>query len=227
MNENNDKLTNSNSQNLNGDRKNDITQDSTIKNGQSQDFLLSRKLTEFLHSQPVRELDKKIDKLFDKIRDKPLMDRIFYTASQLGDQALVWQLLAAFKALFGDKKHQKNFYRLSTSLAFESLLVNGILKSLFPRERPDVEDGERPLYLRQPITASFPSGHASAAALAILLLKTSKKKSPFSLLTWILAGIVATSRVYVKIHHASDVLAGAAVGYSLGKLIKKFWKVAD
>lgn len=183
-------------------------------------------ISNLLNSPLVQEFDERVEKLFDKIRNQPGADRIFYTASQLGDNALIWQLIAAVRALFGSKKHEKNFYRLSSSLAFESLLVNGIMKSLFPRQRPDADDEDRPLYLRQPVTTSFPSGHASAAALAVVLLKTGKRKSPLSLLTWTLAGIVAFSRVYVKIHHASDIVAGAAVGYSLGKIIKKLWKLA-
>ena len=32
------------------------------------------------------------------------------------------------------------------------------------------------------------------------------------------AAIVAASRVYVKIHHASDVIAGVAVGLALGRI---------
>jgi undecaprenyl-diphosphatase len=33
-----------------------------------------------------------------------------------------------------------------------------------------------------------------------------------------LAGIVALSRPYVRIHHASDIVAGAALGLGLGRL---------
>ncbi len=170
----------------------------------------------------VELLDEKAEQFFEKMRSNSTANRIFYTASQLGDHGLIWQLLGATKALLGGRKQEKNFIRLSTSLAMESILVNGILKSLFPRERP-VSNESRPHYLRQPITASFPSGHASAAALSAVLLNTSKRKCP--LFIWTAAGIVATSRIHVKIHHASDVLVGAAFGYGLGKLIKLIWRV--
>jgi membrane-associated phospholipid phosphatase len=33
-----------------------------------------------------------------------------------------------------------------------------------------------------------------------------------------LAGIVATSRPYVRIHHASDIVGGAVTGLALGRL---------
>ena len=37
------------------------------------------------------------------------------------------------------------------------------------------------------------------------------------------AGLVASSRVYVKIHHASDVVGGLAVGVVIGLVAKKAW----
>jgi undecaprenyl-diphosphatase len=39
-----------------------------------------------------------------------------------------------------------------------------------------------------------------------------------------LAGVVATSRVYVKVHHASDVVAGAAIGLALGAVATRVWR---
>ncbi len=35
--------------------------------------------------------------------------------------------------------------------------------------------------------------------------------------------MVAASRVHVKIHHASDVLAGVALGATLGRIATKAW----
>ena len=37
-------------------------------------------------------------------------------------------------------------------------------------------------------------------------------------LWWAVAAVVGTSRAYVRIHHASDVVAGAALGWVLGLL---------
>ena len=38
-----------------------------------------------------------------------------------------------------------------------------------------------------------------------------------------LAVVVATSRIYVRIHHASDVLAGAVLGAALGRLGRRLY----
>ncbi|MDE0217521.1 MAG: phosphatase PAP2 family protein, partial [bacterium] len=77
-----------------------------------------------------------------------------------------------------------------------------------------------PHRLRQPLTSSFPSGHASAAVVAAALLSESRRcRRPF----WAAASVVAASRVYVRIHHASDVVVGALVGAAIARLFKKIW----
>jgi membrane-associated phospholipid phosphatase len=42
-------------------------------------------------------------------------------------------------------------------------------------------------------------------------------------LYYVLAGVVATSRVHVQIHHASDVIAGAALGAVFARIALKAW----
>jgi undecaprenyl-diphosphatase len=97
----------------------------------------------------------------------------------------------------------------------ESALVNGPVKWFVGRERPR-SPGERPLPLRTPRTSSFPSGHATSAFCAAALL--SDGDPGWRPLYYGLALVVAWSRVYVEIHHASDVVAGMAAGALLGSL---------
>jgi undecaprenyl-diphosphatase len=74
-----------------------------------------------------------------------------------------------------------------------------------------------PHKFRRPQTSSFPSGHASSAVLAASVLSKGSRLAPAYK---IIAALVATSRIHVRAHHASDVLAGAAVGLIFTKLIK-------
>ncbi len=107
--------------------------------------------------------------------------------------------------------------RLSAALGVESALVNVVLKSLVKRERP-VAEFERPLHLRVPLTTSFPSGHASAAFCAATLLSDGDRLAP---LYYAAAVIAASSRIHVRIHHASDVVAGAALGLVPGTDVRR------
>ncbi len=137
----------------------------------------------------VASLDDAVDRAWDHLRGNPALDRLFYTASELGDFSLIWHLLGTARGvtLRGGTREAA---RLALALGAESALVNGMVKSAFKRERP-VQSGERPHNLRQPLTSSFPSGHASAAFLAATLLSARSKVKPL----WFgLAAIVAPSR---------------------------------
>ena len=161
-------------------------------------------------------LDDAVDRAWDRLRGNPAMDRLFFTASELGDFSLVWHLLGTARGVTR-RGGTREAARLAIALGAESALVNGLVKSAFKRERP-VQSGERPHNLRQPLTSSFPSGHASAAFLAATLLSERSRVKPL----WFgLATIVATSRIHVRIHHASDVVVGAGIGLTLGRLVRR------
>lgn len=167
---------------------------------------------------PIRRFDTTIERLFDAIRDRPLVDRVFYTASELGNHSLIWHLLATAQGVRrgGDLA---GTVRLVTIMGLESAIVNGPVKSMFRRQRP-VHDGPRPFQLRQPRTSSFPSGHASAAAVFAVVAGEDDTLAPVYA---VLATMVGASRVHVRIHHPSDVVGGAAVGVALGIALRTWW----
>jgi undecaprenyl-diphosphatase len=74
--------------------------------------------------------------------------------------------------------------------------------------------------MRRPITSSFPSGHATAAFTAASVLAHTGQGDVF---WYAIAAVVASSRVYVRMHHASDVVAGAALGLVLGRVARHWF----
>lgn len=167
---------------------------------------------------PIRRFDTTVERAFDALRGRPVADRVFYTASELGNHSLIWHLLATTQGLRrGDDL--AGTVRLVTIMGLESAIVNGPVKSMFRRQRP-VHDGPRPFRLRQPRTSSFPSGHASAAAVFAVVASEDDALAPVYAA---LAALVATSRVHVRIHHPSDVLGGAVVGTALGFALRAWW----
>lgn len=169
-------------------------------------------------SVPVRRFDSAVERAFVGLRGKPLVDRVFYTASELGNHSLLWHLVATAQGVRrgGDLA---GTLRVVTIMGVESLIVNGVVKSMFRRQRP-VHDGPRPFQLRQPLTSSFPSGHASAAAVFTVVAGEDDALAPLYLA---LAALVSTSRVHVRIHHPSDVLGGAILGTALGYAARTWW----
>jgi undecaprenyl-diphosphatase len=162
----------------------------------------------------VHAFDERVDAAFDRLRGDPLADRIFYGASAVGDFGLVWALLAAARGVRGGPQNERAAVRALVGLGVESAIVNGGVKTLFGRGRPRRQD-PHPRHLRQPLTSSFPSGHATAAFCAAMLLS---EGDPLGPAYFAVAGVVAASRVYVKIHHPSDVAAGVVIGLGLGWL---------
>src|SRR5580698_8595108 len=110
----------------------------------------------------IAAFDDRIDDYFAKLRGNRVADRIFYTASALGDFGLIWVVFSLLRALRGGRTPERAAVRAIAATGIESVAVNFLLKSLFQRRRP-VSEVDHPLPLRQPLTSSFPSGHATAA----------------------------------------------------------------
>jgi undecaprenyl-diphosphatase len=164
--------------------------------------------------------DNRVDGAFGRLRGNPAADRLFYGASAIGDHGMLWLLLAALRGLRG-REHRRAALRAAIGVGIESAVVNVGIKSLFRRRRPTPAAGfAHPLRLRVPRTSSFPSGHATSAFTAATLLS---EGDPLGPVYFAAAAVVASSRVYVKIHHASDVLAGVGVGLVLGQIGKRLF----
>jgi len=166
----------------------------------------------------IESFDARVDAWVDDHRS-PMLDRLFYGLSTAADHGMLWHAIGIGRAFV--RKDARYALRFSAALGAESALTNGGVKSLFRRVRPQehfVHDEPLPYGMRRPITSSFPSGHATTAFMCAGVLA-----SRTTALGWFaLAGLVASSRVYVRMHHASDVLAGAALGFALAPAARRF-----
>ena len=162
----------------------------------------------------VRIFDERVDAAFDRIRS-PRLDPIAYAVSSAADHSLCWHAAGVTRELLGDGDLGRAA-RFSLAMGAESAITNGPVKACFRRVRPaDYSDLEFHHGLRRPITSSFPSGHATAAFCAATLLGGGP-------VAYTAATAVAATRVYVRLHHASDVVAGAAFGLALGYAFRRF-----
>ncbi|MGH8993487.1 MAG: phosphatase PAP2 family protein, partial [Acidimicrobiia bacterium] len=166
-----------------------------------------------------REFDRSVDDWVEGHRS-PALDRVFYGLSSAGDHSLLWVAIGSVREVVGWGR-PGSALRLTGFLAAESAFTNGPLKSMFRRVRPDLDptltEGPLPYGLRRPVTSAFPSGHATSAFAAAAFLA---KGDPLGPAYHVLAAAVAASRVYVRLHHASDVVAGAALGLAFGRVAR-------
>ena len=149
----------------------------------------------------------------ERLRGNPITDPVFKTASFLGDFSGIWHLIGVGRAII-DPSVLRQSVAMSALIGAESLIVNQGLKRLFHRTRPtesgdprfprstpvDIELSQRPRVGRV-LRCGHPD-HGDRSSLAPVWYST--------------AVIVAVSRAYVRIHHPSDVVGGAAVGAVLG-----------
>jgi Membrane-associated phospholipid phosphatase len=137
----------------------------------------------------------------------------------LGDAGWFWIVLALLLLCF--RGTRKAGMAAFLALAVGALITNMILKPMFVRTRPyEVIDGLILLVEKQR-DYSFPSGHscASFAAATALWGRLSHRTG---IILWVLAGLIAFSRLYVGVHYPSDVLGGIAIGVFAGCLAHRF-----
>jgi membrane-associated phospholipid phosphatase len=159
------------------------------------------------------KFDQQVDNALEHIRDHKFVVIVFSIASAVGDFGLLWHIIGLLRSIGSmDRLNQALFFSLM--IGIESLILNQGIKRLFRRSRP-TERGDQRFALRKPRTSSFPSGHASSAFFSALVL-TYFTTWPWAILFYAFALIIATSRVGVRIHHASDVIGGAVVGTLMG-----------
>lgn len=138
----------------------------------------------------------------------PLLPRL----SRSANHGMLWFGAAVGIAALGSSaRSRRAALRGIASLAVASAAINTVGKGAVRRQRPILDHVPVMRQLkRQPVTTSFPSGHAaSAAAFATGVALESKG---WGAVVAPVAVAVAASRVYTGVHYPGDVLAGAALG---------------
>lgn len=155
------------------------------------------------------------DRILEPLRTNKITNSVFGIASTVGDFSILWHITGLLYAI-GSMHRLHQAIALSIALGAESIIVNQGVKRIFRRERPTVSGDDR-FDVRTPSTSSFPSGHASSATVAAIILIW-MTGFPLAILWIIMAGVVALSRVVVRIHHLSDIVGGVITGAILGAI---------
>ncbi len=152
------------------------------------------------------------ERLYRKIHDgwqSSWMDVAMPGLSKVGDRQTCLGVCLGL-SVFGDEKGRA-VGKLSTVSLLGGQVVCSVLKLAVNRERPEGESDR--------FNSSFPSGHAAGVfSLAYVL---GQEYPGIKVPSYILAGLVAISRVYLGRHYPSDVLAGALIGCSAGYLVMR------
>ncbi|WP_405098787.1 phosphatase PAP2 family protein [Oceanobacillus sp. FSL H7-0719] len=139
---------------------------------------------------------------------------LFSIFTEIGNIRLIIALTIAFVIFFFIKRwYVAGLWLGGTILCFAAIGTK-LIKLVIDRTRPDI------LPLIEKTTESFPSGHATSAAMfygmlglvLILMVKKYWKKAVIGLAVLLLIGFIMITRVYLGVHFPTDVIGGFLYG---------------
>jgi diacylglycerol kinase family enzyme/membrane-associated phospholipid phosphatase len=150
------------------------------------------------------------------------LERLLPFLSWTANLSKVWIAIGAVLATWGGRSGKRAAVRGIGSIAVTSAIVNALLKPLVKRDRPELRRVPTVRRLaRQPLSASFPSGHAASAFAFATGVALEKPKAAIPIGT--LAATIAYSRTYTGVHYPLDVLGGCGLGAGMGILSAQVW----
>ncbi|MBO6260463.1 MAG: phosphatase PAP2 family protein [Lachnospiraceae bacterium] len=153
-----------------------------------------------------------------------ILDKFFLLVTAIaGSYGQIWLIVGV--ALLFFKKTRRAGAAVLLSYVFVFVLGQYVLKNLFDRPRPCHVDQAFQLLVDRPSSSSFPSTHSawSFAAATAIFMRHRKAGIP----VFIVAAIIAFSRMYLFLHFPTDVLVGIVFGVVVGlaaTFICNLWK---
>lgn len=168
--------------------------------------------------------------ILDLIRENlscAALDAVMPIITFLGRGGLLW-IVAAVIMLF-TRGCRKNGVMMCVGLLLCVLVGNLLLKNIVARDRPCWINEDVIMRVAIPKDYSFPSAHSMTSfAAAVVLFHTDKR---LGIAGFVMAALIAFSRLYLYVHFPTDVFAGALLGIALGTascvLVEKIAEVRD
>jgi membrane-associated phospholipid phosphatase len=160
------------------------------------------------------------------ITPTPLLDRVLRGVSRAANYSKLWLASSALLAVAGGPRGRDAAVDGLASVALTSAVVNGVLKPLARRRRPDRDTFNVPAgrQVTMPASRSFPSGHAASAFAFAAGVAADAPQA--GLILNAAAAIVAYSRVHTGVHYPGDVIAGSLTGAALAPIaVSALWRL--
>lgn len=160
----------------------------------------------------IKNLDYKVLDNISRIH-RPALNIVMKTASRSANVGIIWWLICLPFLIRSDLR--ATGFNFVLALAFSHVMGEGLIKHVVKRIRPchGLDDDEQ--IINKPRFYSFPSGHttASFAMVGVALLRC---RAITFVPILVIALLISFSRIYLRVHYLTDVIAGAILGLSCG-----------
>lgn len=138
----------------------------------------------------------------------PFFDSIMPTITHLGDHGVLWIFLTVL--LLCKRETRAAGITCGAALLLGFLIGNLLLKNVIARIRPFDLDPSVEILISKPNDYSMPSGHTlSSVTAGVSILLWDKR---WGIVSCILAGLIAFSRLYLFVHYPTDVIVSILLG---------------
>jgi hypothetical protein len=161
-------------------------------------------------ARAIAKADVRLYRLLREHGHDPTFETPVRRFSRLGEHAAIWLALGLAGAAL-DQPRRGAWLRGVRSVGV-AYVLNTAIKAVVRRRRPIVRD--LPALVSTPTTLSFPSAHATSSFAAARAYSALVPAPPL----YTLAVALALTRVYLGVHHPSDVAAGVVLGTAVGEL---------
>ena len=191
----------------------------TVENPEQREYLREAVLKRL---KPMDALDANLFLLVNHLPHTRLLNALFYGLTIIYQGGAAWYVLMGIAALRNRHKTKSIVREVALPLMVSSMLVELPIKTYFKRKRPFISIIQAIVIGKKPGTWSFPSGHSAAAFGGAWLL--SHKFPKFWGLRYLVAGMVAFSRIYLGDHYPGDVASGSLFGMVFAMFFRWLFK---
>lgn len=153
---------------------------------------------------------------------RPVLDKVMVIFTYAGTGGLIWWVAYVIPLLIARKFGVSII--LTTTLGFNYVLGEILIKKKVGRDRPSTRISDEDMKINKPKDHSFPSGHSASSFCAFTVIALN---CPLwmSIPAFFLAGTIAFSRMYLRVHYLTDVLGGVVLGILDGTLVTLIFRL--